>query len=57
MFKDFKKYAQKGHPSAMETLGNFYIVGYGTEKSESKALKMYKKQLSGTKEVRNMKLV
>lgn len=43
VFKDFKKYSKKGHPSAMETLGNFYIVGYGTEKSKSKALKMYKK--------------
>lgn len=42
-FKAFKKYAKKGHPSAMEALGNFYITGYGTKKSESSALKMYKK--------------
>lgn len=42
-FKSFKKYARKGHPSAMEALGNFYIFGYGTEKDTKKALKMYKK--------------
>jgi len=42
-FKAFKKYAKKGHPSAMEALGNFYIFGYGTEKDTSKALRMYKK--------------
>ncbi|GAB2676394.1 tetratricopeptide repeat protein [Aliiglaciecola aliphaticivorans] len=42
-FKEFKKYSKKGHPSAMEALGNFYITGYGTEKSTSRALRMYKK--------------
>lgn len=42
-FKAFKKYAKKGHPSAMEALGNFYITGYGTEKNPRMALKMYKK--------------
>jgi len=41
-FKSFKKYARKGHPSAMEALGNFYYFGYGTKKDTSKALKMYK---------------
>ncbi|MEP4890602.1 MAG: tetratricopeptide repeat protein [Aliiglaciecola sp.] len=42
-FKDFKKYSKKGHPSAMEALGNFYIVGYGTDKDPSRALRMFKK--------------
>ncbi|WJG11024.1 tetratricopeptide repeat protein [Aliiglaciecola sp. LCG003] len=42
-FKDFKKYAKKGHPSAMEALGNFYVTGYGTDKDPGKALRMYKK--------------
>lgn len=43
IFKDFKKYAKKGHPSAMEALGNFYVTGYGTEKDTKKALRMYEK--------------
>ncbi|GAA6185737.1 MULTISPECIES: tetratricopeptide repeat protein [Alteromonadaceae] len=42
-FKEFKKYSKKGHPSAMETLGNFYVTGYGTDKDNSRALRMYKK--------------
>jgi hypothetical protein len=43
IFKDFKKYAKKGHPSAMEALGNFYLVGYGTDKDTGLAMRMYKK--------------
>jgi len=42
-FKNFKKYARKEIPQAMEVLANFYLKGYGTDKNEVKALKLYVK--------------
>ncbi|GLX86789.1 hypothetical protein tloyanaT_30420 [Thalassotalea loyana] len=42
-FKQFKKGAKRGHLQAYATLGQFYYVGYGTEKDEDKALKYLRK--------------
>jgi len=42
-FKKFKVSAKRGHPVAMNTLGQFYEYGYGTEKNEELALKYYRK--------------
>lgn len=42
-FKKFKRGAKGGHLRAMATLGQFYYVGYGTEKDEDKALKYLEK--------------
>ena len=38
-FKKFKKGAKRGYVQASATLGQFYYVGYGTDKDEGKALK------------------
>ncbi|NQZ82737.1 MAG: sel1 repeat family protein [Colwellia sp.] len=42
-FNKFKVSAKRGHPVAMNTLGQFYEYGYGTEKNELLALKYYEK--------------
>ena len=42
-FNKFKRSAKRGHPVAMNTLGQFYEYGYGTEKNEELALKYYEK--------------
>ncbi|MEW6984414.1 tetratricopeptide repeat protein [Colwelliaceae bacterium 6471] len=38
-FKKYKKGAKRGYVQANATLGQFYYIGYGTEKNEDKALK------------------
>lgn len=42
-FKQFKKGARRGYVQANASLGQFYYIGYGTEKDEDKALKFLKK--------------
>jgi len=42
-FSKFKRSAKRGHPVAMNTLGQFYEYGYGTKKNEELALKYYEK--------------
>ena len=42
-FNKFRVSAKRGHPVAMNTLGQFYEYGYGTEKNEILALKYYEK--------------
>ena len=42
-FKKFKMGAKRGYVQANATLGQFYYIGYGTEKDEDKALKYLKK--------------
>jgi len=42
-FNKFKVSAKRGHPVAMATVGQFYELGYGTEKNETLALKYYEK--------------
>lgn len=42
-FNKFKRSAKRGHPVAMNTLGQFYEFGYGTEKNEALALRYYEK--------------
>ncbi len=42
-FNEFKKGAKRGHIRAYSALGQFYYVGYGTEKNEAEGVKyMYK---------------
>lgn len=43
MFKQFKKYARHEMPIAMETLGNFYMHGYGVKQNFTKALRNYER--------------
>jgi len=42
-FNKFKVSAKRGHPVAMATVGQFYELGYGTDKNETLALKFYEK--------------
>lgn len=42
-FNKFKMGAKRGYVQANATLGQFYYIGYGTEKDEDKALKYLKK--------------
>lgn len=42
-FKQFKKGSKRGYVQAHASLGQFYYIGYGTEKDEDKALKYLKK--------------
>ena len=42
-FNKFKKGAKRGYIQANATLGQFYYVGYGTEKDEDNALKYLNK--------------
>lgn len=43
LFKEFKIQAKRRHSSAYSALGEFYQVGYGTEKNIKLALKNFKK--------------
>jgi len=42
-FKKYKKGAKRGYVQANATIGQFYYIGYGTEKDEDKALKYLNK--------------
>lgn len=45
-FNQFEKGAKRGYAQANSTLGQFYYIGYGTEKNETKALKYLNKAAS-----------
>ena len=42
-FNKFKKGSKRGYVQANASLGQFYYIGYGTEKDEDKALKYLNK--------------
>ncbi|MEW6998032.1 tetratricopeptide repeat protein [Colwelliaceae bacterium BS250] len=42
-YNEYKRKSREGYSDAMETLGSFYHVGYGTEVDRALALKWYKR--------------